>query len=290
MGTYSIKELECLSGIKAHTLRIWEKRFNLFKPERTDTNIRYYSDEDLKKVLNISLLTMNGHRISEIASLSDEELCKAIVEVNNYEIRNLKRINELILTLNELNEQKFHELFAKYESSIGFEKTITEIIYPYLEKVGVLWLSGEIQAVQEHLISSLIRSKIITAIEQLPFPKSANKKALLFLPEGEYHELGLLFFCYLLKKNGVHVYYLGQSNPLFQISAFLEKTEVDYVFTYSIVKNKIEIEEMLEELSTYDQSQTFYIESKFQSKLGIAYPANIKTLSTFKDALSFVLP
>ena len=156
MGKYSIKELECLSGIKAHTLRIWEKRFNLLNPERTDTNIRYYSDEDLKKILNVSILTLSGVRISEIATFTDEELAKAVVDINNEEIRNLKRVNELIICMNELDEERFHQLYEKYVKTIGFEKTMLEIIYPYLEKVGILWLGGEVQAVSEHLISNLI--------------------------------------------------------------------------------------------------------------------------------------
>lgn len=288
MGRYSIKELECLSGIKAHTLRIWEKRFKLLNPERTETNIRYYSDQDLKKILNVSLLTMSGVRISEIASFSDEELAKAVIEINNEEIRSLKRVNELIITMNELDEEKFHDLFDRLVANLGFERTITEIIYPYLEKVGILWLSGEVQAVQEHLISALIRSKIISETEKLPFPKNPSKRVILFLPEGEYHELALLYFQYKLKKKGVHVFYLGQSTPVEQVCKLAEEIKVDQIITYSVVKSRDDIEDLLQTLAKNTSSQVTYVESKHQAQLGILYPDHIHKASNFPEALAAV--
>lgn len=288
MGRYSIKELECLSGIKAHTLRIWEKRFNLLNPERTDTNIRYYSDEDLKKILNVSILTLSGVRISEIASFTDEELAKAVIEINNEEIRNLKRVNELIICMNELNEEKFHQLFDKYTSSIGFEKTMLEIIYPYLEKVGILWLGGEVQAVSEHLISNLIRSKILRAIDEIPFPINSKSTALMFLPEGEYHEIGLLFFHFLLKKKGVKVLYLGQSTPVDQVAQLLKETNVHYVITYSVIKSKGDIEDMLNKISASTTAKTLYIENDFLAQSGINYPNGVLGFRGFPAALEFI--
>jgi len=285
MGRYSIKELECLSGIKAHTLRIWEKRFNLLNPERTDTNIRYYSDEDLVKILNVSILTLSGVRISEIANFTDEELAKAVVEINNEEIRGLKRVNDLIISMNELDEVKFHQLFDKFTATIGFERTIMEVIYPYLEKVGILWLSGEVQALHEHLITNLIRGKLVKAIDDLDFPSSASKSALLFLPEGEYHEIALLFFHFLLKKKGVKVLYLGQSTPVEQVSGLLDSSKIDFAVTYSIVKSKAEIEELFSQISNENKTEIVYIENKHQSHLNISYPPNVSTFSSFPEVL-----
>lgn len=285
MGRYSIKELECLSGIKAHTLRIWEKRFNLLNPERTETNIRYYSDEDLKKILNVSLLTTSGFKISEIATFSDEELAKAVIEMNNEEIRNLKRVNELIITMNELNEVKFNELYERFVSTLGFEKTITEVIYPYLEKVGILWLSGEVQAVQEHLISSLIRTKILKEIDNLPFPKNPKNSAIIFLPEGEYHELAILYFYYKLKKQGTLVYYFGQSTPVAQVAQLIDQVKADYIITYSVVKSRDEIESFLNKLDEASHGQILYIENKHQAQMGIIYPESVKKVSSFPAAL-----
>ena len=286
MGKYSIKELESLSGIKAHTLRIWEKRFNLLNPERTDTNIRYYSDDDLRKILNVSLLTTNGVRISEVASFSDEELKNAVLEINDEDVLNRKRVNDLIMVMSEFDESRFHKLFNKYVKELGFEKAFTDVIHPYLEKVGILWLSGEIQATQEHLVTSLIRSKLIAEIEAIEFPCEAKKTALLFLPEGEFHELGLLFFNYLLRKAGVKVYYLGQSTPVSQTIDFVNSCQPDLVLTYSIVKSKKDIEEFLEQLEYCKSKKTVYVENKHQSYLKINYPAHINKVSSYKEILS----
>jgi len=288
MGKYSIKELESLSGIKAHTLRIWEKRFNLLNPERTDTNIRYYSDQDLIKILNVSLLTTNGIRISEVVSFTDEELKKAVLEINDGETMNRKRINDLIVTMTKFDEARFHELFSSYVKELGFEQTFTDIIYPYLEKVGVLWLSGEIQATQEHLITGLIRGKLIAEIESLEQNNTDGRKAILFLPEGEFHELGLLFFSYLLKKDGVQVYYLGQSTPVAQTIDFVNTLKPNWVLTYSIVKSKKDIEQFLLDLSKSECDNVIYVENEHQSYLKLNYPDEVLRASNYQDILQFV--
>lgn len=287
MGKYSIKELESLSGIKAHTLRIWEKRFNLLNPERTNTNIRYYSDEDLKKILNVSLLTSNGVRISEVASFSDEELKAAVLEINDEETLNKKRVNDLIVVMSDFDEANFHQLFDKFVAELGFENTFLEIIHPYLEKVGMLWLSGEIQATQEHLITSLIRAKIITETESLELPKNPDRSAILFLPEGEFHELGLLFFNYLLRKQGIKVYYLGQSTPVRQTIEFINTFKPNWVVTYSIVKSKRDIEEFLTQISESNCENVIYVENKHQSYFNIEYPKQVLKAQDYQEILQF---
>lgn len=288
MGIYSIKELESLSGIKAHTLRIWEKRYNLVSPERTETNIRYYTDGDLKKILNVSLLTTSGLKISEVAAYSDDELCKAVLNISNEEFANLKRVNQLILAMNDFSEAKFHTLFSEFQKDLGFEKTFTDIIYPYLEKVGILWLSGEIQATQEHLITGLIRSKLICAIDSIDYPEDSNKTAVLFLPEGEYHELGLLFFNFSLRKAGVKVYYLGQSTPVQQTINMVNQFKADYTVTYSIVKSKSEIEKFLIKLGETNSGRLIYVENSYQSSLNISYPSYITKAKGYKEVLEAI--
>jgi methanogenic corrinoid protein MtbC1 len=223
--------------------------------------------------------------MSQIATFSDEELAKAVIEMNNEEIRNLKRVNELIITMNELNEAKFNELYERFVSTLGFEKTITEVIYPYLEKVGILWLSGEVQAVQEHLISSLIRTKILKEIDDLPFPKDPKNSAIIFLPEGEYHELAILYFYYKLKKQGTLVYYFGQSTPVAQVVQLIDQVKVDFIITYSVVKSRDEIESFLNKLDEASHGQILYIENKHQAQMGILYPESVKKVSSFPAAL-----
>jgi len=213
VGTYSIKELEKLSGIKAHTIRIWEKRHNLIHPARTSTNIRFYSDDDLKKIINVSLLNNHGLKISRIAGMSSDEINRNVLDVTSTQTSASAYIEQLVVAMVDLDEVQFDTLIATLVKKFGFEKTITEAVYPFLEKIGILWQTENINPAQEHFISNLIRQKIIAAIDALPPVANDKKKMVLFLPEREMHEMGLLFDCYLAKKAGFKVYYLGQSVP-----------------------------------------------------------------------------
>jgi DNA-binding transcriptional MerR regulator len=213
MGKYSIKELEKLSGIKAHTIRIWEKRHHIVSPQRTQTNIRYYTDEDLKKIINVSLLNANGIKISRIASLSSEDLVKQVGALSQSHGNVDIHIDQLIIAMIDLEEEIFEKILGNLILRYGFEKTITTIVYPFLEKIGVLWQTGNITPAQEHFITNLIRQKIIVAIDSLPLPPRDSKRILLFLPDQELHELGLLFDHYIAKNAGFRTYYLGQMVP-----------------------------------------------------------------------------
>ena len=213
MGKYSIRELEKLSGIKAHTIRIWEKRHHLIQPQRTSTNIRFYSDDDLKKIMNVSLLNSNGVKISRIAEMTGEEINKKILELSESNSESLIYIDQLVVAMVDLDEDKFEKILSGLILRFTFEKTITEIIYPFLEKIGVLWQTHNITPAQEHFISNLIRQKLIVAIDSLPIAPITAKRAMFFLAENEMHELGLLFYHYLIRRAGYRTYYLGQMVP-----------------------------------------------------------------------------
>jgi DNA-binding transcriptional MerR regulator len=251
MAVYSIKDIEKLSGIKAHTIRIWEKRYKLVEPKRTDTNIRYYDDEDLKKLLNVALLNRNGHRISQIASLEYEELNKKVQNLSNEHRDNESRIDDLIISMIELDERQFEKVLSTAIMQSGFENTIIYTLYPFFEKIGVLWLTGAINPAQEHFISNLVRQKIIVAIDGIvDRSDSSSKHFLLYLPENELHELGLLFKYYLLKKRGHKVTYLGQSVPFEDIKKVSDLLSPDYVVTsfYTAVTGD-EVNDYIEKLS-----------------------------------------
>lgn len=225
MGKYSIKELEQLSGIKAHTIRIWEKRHRIIEPERTSTNIRFYSDNDLKKIINVSLLNNNGIKISKIADMTLEEMNQKVLEIS--ELRNdaLIHIDQLVVAMIDMEEEMFEKILNSLILRYGFERVITEMVYPFLEKIGILWQTQNITPAHEHFISNLIRQKIIVAIDALPIPPKSAKKIVLYLPEGELHEMGLLFYHFLVRKAGLRSYYLGQSVPysdLVQVSGVHE--------------------------------------------------------------------
>lgn len=231
MGNYSIKELEQLSGIKAHTIRIWEKRYSLIKPQRTHTNIRFYSDEDLKKIINVSLLNSHGIKISRIAEMPDEEISKKIIEITQTNTGYSGHINQLTVAMVDLDEEKFEKSLSGLFLRYNFEQTITGIIYPFLEKTGILWQTDHITPGQEHFISNLIRQKMIVAIDGLPLPSGDRKKVLLFLPEGELHEIGLLFYHYLARKAGYRTIYLGQTVPHNDLKQVYEVHKPDILIT-----------------------------------------------------------
>ncbi len=232
MATYSIKDLEKLSGIKAHTIRIWEKRYNLVEPKRTDTNIRYYDDEDLKKILNVALLNRNGVKISHIAQLDEEQIFTKVNKLSESDKDKENTIDNLIISMIDLDEVKFEKVLSNAILKNGFEETVIGTLYPFFEKIGVLWLTGAINPAQEHFISNLVRQKLIVAIDGIVEKPAENRKNfILFLPEGELHELGLLFYYYLIKKQGHSVTYLGQTVPLADIYSVVKVRHCDYLFT-----------------------------------------------------------
>lgn len=258
MASYSIKDIEKLSGIKAHTIRIWEKRYSLVEPKRTDTNIRYYDDEDLKKILNVAILNKNGHRISQIATLNKEQLSKKINSISDSHVDNESRIDDLIISMIELDEKKFEKVLSTAIMQSGFEDTVIHTLYPFFNKIGILWQTGAINPAQEHFISNLVRQKMIVAIDGIVDRSDQNSKHfLVYLPEGELHELGLLFNYYLLRKKAHKVTYLGQSVPFEDIIKVGLLLNPDYFVTsfYSSF-NEEDINKYLAELLKAFSSKT----------------------------------
>ncbi|MEN2280666.1 MerR family transcriptional regulator [Algoriphagus sp. SE2] len=230
MSTYSIKDLEQLSGIKAHTLRIWEQRYDLLKPKRTESNIRYYDDEDLKLILNVSLLYDNGFKISKIASMSSESIQEEVMSLTDRSLTHDDQVHALTICMIEMDEDRFDKILTTNIIKLGFEQTMLNIIYPFLSKIGLLWQTGAVNPAQEHFISNLVRQKLIVAIDG-QISTGTGKKFLLFLPEGELHEISLLFATYLIKSKGHKVIYLGQSTPFKDVEAVYDLLEPDYILT-----------------------------------------------------------
>ncbi len=232
VAVYSINDLEKLSGIKAHTLRIWEQRYGLIVPKRTPTNIRYYDDDDLKFVLNVALLNRNGYRISKIAKMSRAEIAEEVASVSDLSFEGDTQLDALTLAMIEMDEYKFERILSANIHQMGFERTMLEVVYPFLEKLSLLWLTGSINPVQENFISNLIRQKLIAAIDKLPLPTGPQvRKFILFLPEGERQELTLLFMHYLVKNRKHHVVYLGQDISPADLRDAERIAKPNYVFT-----------------------------------------------------------
>lgn len=232
MTVYSIKDLEQLSGIKAHTLRIWEQRYNFIKPNRTDTNIRNYNVEDLKLILNIALLKDHGLKISKIAELTEQQIQKEVVKIADLQLGFPDQIQALTTSMLELDEERFELIINANVDKFGFETTMINIVYPFLIKIGTLWITGSIGPVQEHFMANLIRQKLIFAIENIDkkYVATNSKSFVLYLPEGEYHEIGLLFAQYIIRSRGHKVTYLGQSLPKGDLEYVVNLQRPDYVF------------------------------------------------------------
>jgi MerR family transcriptional regulator, light-induced transcriptional regulator len=232
MNSFTIKDLENLSGIKAHTIRIWEQRYSFIKPERTGTNIRYYSNDELKKILNVALLNKYGFKISHIDKMNEGEIKEKILSLNQMEAQQERIVNELIQCMVDIDIERLEIVLDKYIVARGIERTITQIIFPFLEKIGILWLTNHINPAQEHLVTNIIRQKLIVGIDGIVTSLKVNKTVLLFLPEGEYHELGLLFMYYLLKSRGVTTIYLGSSVPLKDVEYVVKLKKPDYLYSH----------------------------------------------------------
>lgn len=232
MTKFTIKDIENLSGIKAHTIRIWEQRYSFIKPSRTDTNIRYYSNEDLKTILNISILNRYGYKISHINKMSATDMLSRVAELNNANAQQERTVNTLIELMVDMDVLGFEKFLDKQIAAAGIEKTITRIIFPFFERIGILWQTGNVNPAQEHLITNVIRQKIIVGIDHAKPLLKLNKTFLLFLPEKEFHEMGLLLVYFLLKKRGIEVFYIGANVPLQDAAFVAEVKKPDFIYTH----------------------------------------------------------
>jgi MerR family transcriptional regulator, light-induced transcriptional regulator len=283
MGKYSIKELEQLSGIKAHTIRIWEKRHKLIDPSRTPTNIRYYSDEDLKKIINVSLLNNNGIKISRIADMSLEQMNQKILEISELKNDASIHIDQLVIAMVDMEEESFEKILNNLILRFGFERTITEVVYPFLEKIGILWQTENISPAHEHFMSNLIRQKLIVAIDGLPLPPKTAKKVLLFLPEGELHELPLLFYHYLSRKMGRRTYYLGPNVPHNDLISVFNVHQPDLMITSLITSTAAPVEDYLKRISVDFPNTPILASGQQLQKFEFAKVGNVQPFKTVEQ-------
>ena len=290
MAVYSIKELENLSGIKAHTIRIWEKRYSLIEPHRTNTNIRYYTDNELKKILNVAVLNRHGIKISSIAKLTDLELREEIIRVSATSDSNDTLTDSMVLCMIDLDEYKLEAMIDKSINKIGFKSTVTDVLYPFLDKVGILWQSGDVYPAQEHFVSFLIRQKIIAATERISNIFNPNgKKFLLLLPEGEWHEIALLFAQYLIKEANHEVIYLGQSVPYSDVLAIGAAKRLDFIlFSSSISHTGFKLGRYLEDLGgAFPDKKILYCANN-SGELTNERPKNLIYLQQIIDLSDFI--
>jgi DNA-binding transcriptional MerR regulator len=286
---YSIKDLEHLSGIKAHTLRIWEQRYGILKPERTDTNIRFYSDDDLKYLLNLSLLNNNGFKISKLAVLTRDQIRQQVENLNKSDNDFESDISTLIISTIDLNEALFEQVFQQNVIKIGFEKTITDVIYPFLNRIGTLWISGSISPAQEHFISNLIRQKLIVAIDVQPkLPRADAKNVLIYTPENEMHELSILFAAYVFKRQQHKVYYLGLSVPFENVDMVVRHHQIDWI-VLNITTNPSgsNFDVYMEKLNTCFGDKNIVLMGYQVNKRKEQIPSNMRVVESLEEMFQF---
>lgn len=286
MNAFTIKDLENLSGIKAHTIRIWEQRYSFLNPQRTETNIRYYTGEELKTVLNIALLNKYGFKISHIDKMSSAEMREKTLSLNQSQAQIERMVNELISCMVDMKLDEFEMILDGYIKSKGIEKTIPQIIFPFLERIGILWITNHINPAQEHLVTNIIRQKLIMGIETCHAPLVQKKTVLVFLPEGEHHELGILFTNYLFKSRGIKVIYLGANVPLKDVEYVATLKKPDFLYSHlTSVANNFNFEKFL--VNVQNRIPEFQV--IVSGALTQNYKKRIPTNVSFKKSLSEVM-
>src|SRR5882757_1645792 len=291
MNVFTIKDLENLSGIKAHTIRIWEQRYNFLKPCRTETNIRYYCNQELKTILNISLLNKFGYKISQIDKMSEQELMTRIFSLSAKEARHEKILNDLVIHMIDLDIEPFEQVLDHYIMSNGIDASMRQVIFPFLHRIGILWLTNHIHPAQEHLVSNIIRQKLMVGIEKAasPSPADVHKTVLLFLPEGEYHELGLLYVYYLLKSHGARVLYLGADMPLKDLEFVCKFKNPDYLYTHLTgIAGNFNFEKFLSQTSHHIPDIPLVISGQLARTQMRKIPSGVNFRRSLPEVLEFV--
>jgi DNA-binding transcriptional MerR regulator len=288
MNQFTIKDIENLSGIKAHTWRIWELRYGIAVPQRKDSNHRYYDNENLKQILRISYLYHGGFKISKIASFNGDEIRVKAMEGLPLENGNEYYIKELLEASIDLDEERFEQTFQEALKRIGVEETILKVIHPFQDKIGVLWLTDHVIPAQEHFTSNIIRRKFSVAIDNLPLIQETNKKEiLLFTPEREHHELPLQFIYYLLRKNKNKVTYFGSNVPLDAIDIFRQKNSFDYMHFHLVTNftNK-HAQDYVKEISKRFPEKKIVMSGMLVQQITHA-PANVRLLKSMEEIILF---
>lgn len=290
---FSIKELEEITGIKAHTIRTWEKRYQFPKPMRSDTNIRYYLSEELQKLLNVSYLIEHQHKISKLSLLNHQQLSQLVLEQSATTHPNQYIINQLKISMLSFDEALFHKEFDKITKEKGFEIACQHYLFPFLKHIGLLWQTNYICPAHEHFISNLVRQKLFSAIDKLSSANMENtSKYVLFLPEHEIHEIGLLFLHYMLRKHSKHSIYLGQSIPIPHLHhlAGNKDSPTHFITVFSMpVGNK--------ELKAYNKQFNELIDNKYNRVTAIHFDGidtklfdeKIKLQPHYQDLLAEIL-
>lgn len=281
---YSIKDLEVLSGVKAHTIRIWEKRYHLLTPNRTDTNIRYYNDSDLRKIMNVSLLVNNGTKISKVSRFDEVKMKDSVLEITRKNTSEQDFIERLILHMLNFDNIGFYKLVEEIIENKGLEDAYSKIFFALFERIGTYWQVGSIFPAQEHYVTTILRQKLIAETDKLVVEKQNGMTILFFLHESELHEMSLLFYAFLAKKQGYNIIYLGQYVPFDDLQKVNLHIKIDYVFTAFINPLlKEELEDYLVKMKEIFHQQKVFVTGWQIKQLNPELPRSVKIVKDLKE-------
>lgn len=287
MNAFTIRDLENLSGIKAHTIRIWEKRYDFLKPGRSQTNIRYYGSEELKILLNYALLNKHGYKISAIVDMSPATVAEKILALTSFEAKHERMINALLSAMVEMDATTFEKVIDDQISEQGIEDTITHLLFPFLQKIGILWMTSHIRVAQEHLVSNIIRQKLIKGIEDISISTRNEHTVVLFLPDGEYHELGLLYVYYLLKVKGISIIYLGADVPIEELEYVCNIKRPRYLYTHlTSLPSRFNFEKYLTSVTSRIGSTMLMISGNVTHNYKKKLPGGISFLKSLEEVVN----
>ena len=286
MNLFSISQLAQFSGIKPHTIRIWEQRYNAFKPERSEGNTRYYDDKQLRRLLNIVSLMEQGHKVSQLCSLTDDALFSMIHESSQINSSDTAEyyINQLIAAGMSFDSGHFEHILTLSFSAYGIRETYKTVIYPLMNRIGLLWASDMLPTTSEHFISNIFYQKLSAAIDSLPLPDSTKKTWLLFLPENEFHELPLLYANFLIRLSGHKVIYLGSNVPIKSLRSAVIDTTPDYLLMFLVHFDLPEqIQKDIETINEYFSGDKIYLAGNHKLISSIKYPRKAEYLQSVED-------
>jgi len=291
MGNYSIDQFSSITSITKFVLRTWENRYDYLKANRSETNIRIYTDKMIVRALNTNYLLENGYKISKISKISQMELIKIIdeIKVNQIEGKENYYINQLIISTLEFNTSKFNNVFEEGVSDFGIIGFYKKVILSTLNRIGILWLTNRIAPSQEHFLSENIKQKLIVASDFYFKRENLKQTWLLFLPENEFHEIGLLFARFLLVKNGFNVVYLGANLPYDSLKLVNQGLKIDNTLMFSVANSSlINISHTIEHIESNFKNSNNYIISSFITPKMIPKKSTINILSDLNSFINII--
>lgn len=286
MNAFTIRDLENLSGIKAHTIRIWEQRYSFLKPKRSSTNIRYYDSEELKTLLNVSLLNKYGFKISQIDKMEAVMMKEKILSLSSIEAKQERMINDLLHAMIDFDSRAFELTIDHHIQTHGVDLAIRTLIFPFLHRIGILWMTDHVRIAHEHLVSNIIRRKILVGIETTPNTPSNGKTVVMFLPDGEHHEIGLIYVHYLLKVQGLNVIYLGSDVPVAELEYICSIRQPDFLYTHlTSLPPKLNIEDYLQTLSKSCNNARIVVSGRMIQQLIKKLPQQVRITNSIEEVI-----